>query len=153
MAQRVSAQIWTPNLPLDAKSTPVETVQELAGIPMQYRYVGLTITVLNSVYDDDDELVSQSPVDYWLVGGITNAFWKVKKSNIVPTKSDLNAISSGACFLGLEMVVQEDETNDNKVTKYWVTAINNGTVTWDRKQYGGGTATVPVEGEDQEQNA
>ena len=108
MAQKVSAQIWTPNLPLDAKSTPVETLEELAAIPMQYRYIGLTITVLNSVYDDEDELVSQNPVDYWLVGGLQNQYWKVKKSNIVPTKSDLNALSPNACYLGLEMVVQED---------------------------------------------
>lgn len=147
MAQKVSVQIWTPNLPLDAKSTPVETLQDLAAIPMNYRYIGLTVTVLNSVYDEEDELVSQNPVDYWLVGGIQNRFWRVKKSNIVPTKGDLNAIASDACFLGLEMVVQEDETNDGKVTKYWVTGIDNGTVTWSRKQYGG---AVTVDGEDLE---
>lgn len=146
MAQKVSAQIWTPGLPLDAKSTPVETLQELAAIPMNYRYIGLTVTVLNSVYDEDDELVSQSPVDYWLVGGIQNPYWKIK-GNSVPTKSDLLAISYQACQLGTEMVVQADETNENKVTKYWVTAIDGQNVTWSQKQYG---AQVTVEGEDQE---
>ena len=45
------------------------------------------------------------------------------------------------------MVVQADETNDGKVTKYWVTAIDGGDVTWSRKQYG---AQVTVDGEDLE---
>ena len=148
MAQRVSAQIWTPNLPLDAKSTPVETMEELAAIPMNYRYIGLTITVLNSVYDDEDELVSQNPVEYWLIGGIQNRFWKIKHANLVPTKADLLSLSSEAVALGFEMVVQQDESNDGKVTKYWVTAIDGSNVTWSQKQYGGGEAHVIVDGED-----
>ena len=147
MAQKVNAQIWTPNLPLDAKSTPVDTLEELAAIPMSYRYEGLTVTVLNTVYDEDDEIVSQNPVEYWLVGGRTNAFWKIKKGNVVPDKATLLALSSGACSVGLEMVVQADETDGGKVTKYWVTAIENGVVTWAKKEYG---ANVTVEGADQE---
>lgn len=147
MAQKVLQQLYKTGGPVDIASTPVETVEELAAIPNMYRYIGLTVTVMNSVYDDDDELVSQNPVDYWLVGGIQNPFWKVKAGNIVDTKANLLAISPSACTIGLEMVVQADETNDNKVTKYWVTAIDGANVTWDRKQYG---AQVTVEGEDQE---
>ena len=147
MAQKVLQQLYKTGGPVDIASTPVETVEELAAIPNAYRYIGLTVTVMNSVYDEDDELVSQNPVDYWLVGGIQNPFWKVKAGNIVDTKANLLAISPSACTIGLEMVVQADETNDNKVTKYWVTAIDGANVTWDRKQYG---AQVTVEGEDQE---
>lgn len=147
MAQKVNAQIWTPNLPLDAKSTPVDTLQELAAIPMNYRYEGLTITVLNTVYDEDDEIVSQNPVEYWLIGGRTNAFWKVKSSNLVPDKATLLALSPSACTIGTEMVVQADETNEGKVTKYWVTAIQDNRVTWEKKEYG---ANVTIDGGDQE---
>lgn len=147
MAQKVNAQIWTPNLPLDAKSTPVDTLQELAAIPMNYRYEGLTITVLNTVYDEDDEIVSQNPVEYWLIGGRTNAFWKVKNGNLVPDKATLLALSPSACTIGIEMVVQADETNNGKVTKYWVTNIQNNTVTWEKKEYG---ANVTIDGGDQE---
>lgn len=147
MAQKVLQQLYKTGGPVDIASTPVETVEELAAIPNAYRYIGLTVTVMNSVYDEDDELVSQNPVDYWLVGGIQNPFWKVKAGNIVDTKANLLAISPSACTIGLEMVVQADETNDNKVTKYWVTAIDGANVTWGRKQYG---AQVTIEGEDQE---
>ena len=125
--------------PLDAKMTPADSYEELTDlsrIPVAQRYVGLTVTVLNP-----------TPVEYWLVGGRTNASWKIKAGNIVDTKANLLAISSSACTVGLEMVVQADETNDNKVTKYWVTAIDGANVTWDRKQYG---AQVTIEGEDQE---
>ncbi|MBP5725281.1 MAG: hypothetical protein J6X18_17110 [Bacteroidales bacterium] len=125
--------------PLDAKMTPADSYEELTDlsrIPVAQRYVGLTVTVLNP-----------TPVEYWLVGGRTNASWKIKAGNIVDTKANLLAISSSACTVGLEMVVQADETNEGKVTKYWVTAIDGANVTWDRKQYG---AQVTVEGEDQE---
>ena len=48
------------------------------------------------------------------------------------------------------MVVQADETNEGKVTKYWVTEINNDVPVWTQKQYGGGSANVIVDGEDLE---
>jgi hypothetical protein len=125
-------------------------MEELAAIPMNYRYIGLTITVLNSVYDEEDELVSQNPVEYWLIGGITNPHWKIKHANLIPTKADLLSLSSEAVALGYEMVVQHDESNEGKVTKYWVTAIDGENVTWSQKQYGGGSANVTVDGEDLE---
>ena len=58
------------------------------------------------------------------------------------------SLSSEAVALGFEMVVQQDESNDGKVTKYWVTAIDGSNVTWSQKQYGGGEAHVIVDGED-----
>ena len=132
--------------PLDAKLTPAdsyEELQDLQRIPVANRYAGMTVTVLNAS--------SGGPVDYWLVGGRTNACWKIKAGNLIDTKAHLLAISPSACTLGLEMVVQADESNEGKVTKYWVTEINNGVVTWSQKQYGGGAAQVTVDGEDIEE--
>lgn len=128
--------------PLDAKQTPAEVYSDLndtSRIPLSERYVGLTVLVLNP-----------SPTEYWLVGGTKNKNWKIKQGNVVPTKADLNAIAADACTLGLEMVVQADETNEGKVTKYWVTEFNGTTPVWSQKQYGGGSANVPVDGEDLE---
>ena len=129
--------------PLAAKLTPADSYAELTDltrIPVAQRYVGLTVTVLNANSGG-------TPVEYWLVGGRTNASWRIKAGNIIDTKANLLAISPAACTVGLEMIVQADESNDGKLTKYWVTAIENGEVTWSQKQYG---AQVTVEGEDQE---
>ena len=129
--------------PLDAKLTPADSYAELTDltrIPVAQRYVGLTVTVLNANSGG-------TPVEYWLVGGRTNASWRIKAGNIIDTKANLLAISPAACTVGLEMIVQADESNGGKLTKYWVTAIENGEVTWSQKQYG---AQVTVEGEDQE---
>lgn len=142
----ISEQYYsTAKGPLDAKLTPADTYAELtdlARIPMAQRYVGLTVTVLNSGH----------PVEYWLVGGTSNPSWKVKAGNVVATKADLMAINSRACTVGLEMIVQVDESNDNKLTKYWVTRLEgSGSSTvaiWEKKQY---EAAVPITGEDQEQ--
>lgn len=133
----------TGTAPVDAKMTPAATFDELkvaARIPVAQRYVGLTVTVLNSG-------TTNIPTDYWLVGGVRNSNWKIKAGNLVDTKANLLLISPSACTIGLEMVVQADETNGGKVTKYWVTAIENGTVTWEQKRYGAG---VTVDGEDLE---
>ena len=131
--------------PLDAKLTPADIYLDIASgmtrIPRVQRYVGLTVTVLNKD-------TTNIPTEYWLVGGTTNASWKLKTGNIVDTKANLLAISPSACTVGLEMIVQTDESNENKLTKYWVTEISGDTVTWERKQYG---AAVTVDGEDQEQ--
>ena len=131
--------------PLDAKLTPAATYAELsdmARIPRAQRYIGLTVTVLNAG--------SGMPLEYWLVGTTTNAGWKIKTGNVVPTKANLLAISPSACTVGLEMIVQADESNDNKLTKYWVTAIDGGVATWEKKTY---EAAVPITGEDQEPTA
>ena len=45
------------------------------------------------------------------------------------------------------MIVQSDETNDNKLTKYWVTEISGGNVVREQKRYGGGSEVV-ISGED-----
>ena len=142
----ISGQYYsTASGPLDAKLTPADSYSDLVAkerIPLTQRYVGLTVTVLNKEEGG-------TPVEYWLVGGKMNSSWKIKTGNIIDTKEHLLAISPSACTLGLEMVVQQDESNEGKVTKYWVTAIDGGNVTWSQKQYGGG-ANVTVDGEDLE---
>ena len=47
MAQKVLQQLYKTGGPVDIASTPVETVEELAAIPNAYRYIGLTVTVMN----------------------------------------------------------------------------------------------------------
>ncbi len=126
--------------PLDAKLTPAETFEELSDvnrIPISNRYVGLTVTVLKP-----------TPVEYWLVGGRTNNSWRIKAGNIIDTKANLLAISPSVCTVGLEMVVQNDETNDNKLTKYWVTSVSDDGVVWEQKRYGEGGSDVTISGED-----
>lgn len=128
--------------PLDAKLTPAEDYIELTDmtrIPRSERYVGLTVTVLNS----------GSPVEYWLVGGTTNKSWKIKAGNIVPDKSSLLAISPSACTIGIEMIVQVDESNDNKRTKYYVSELTDENVVWTKEEQSAG---IQITGDDMEEN-
>ena len=59
---------------LDAKTAPVATPSDLTLIPRSDRYVGMTVTVLNTNTDG-------VPVDYWLVGGTANQNWVLKKTS------------------------------------------------------------------------
>ena len=126
--------------PLDAKLTPADDYAELTDltrIPRSERYVGLAVTVLNS----------GSPVEYWLIGGTANKNWKIKAGNIVPDKASLLAISTSACTVGLEMIVQVDESNDNKLTKYHVSEIDGGNVVWTKEENG---SAILITGDDVE---
>ena len=61
--------------PLDAKLTPVATIDDLYSIPRAQRYVSMTVTVL----DWDGEGNSW---DFWLVGGTGNNCWERKNPHI-----------------------------------------------------------------------
>ena len=68
---------------LDAKQQPVKTVADLNNIAREYRYIGMSVVVLNAVYKYDEEeeanvLVSMNPQEYWLVGGTANKNWQPK---------------------------------------------------------------------------
>lgn len=149
---------------LDAKMQPVESVndlKDLARFPLQDRYVGMTVVVLNNTYDEDGYVVTSNPVEYWLVGDILNACWQKKVSDniTVPTYADLPVLNyflnngdpyPNGVYVGMERIVLADETNEGKMSKYWVIGIDEeGNVSWERKEYGGG-GVVTVEGEDQE---
>lgn len=131
---------------LDAKLQPVDSFNDLKKITAKDRYVGMTVVVLNAVRDEEGYIVSTNPIDYWLVDGVTNACWKVKSSNTtVQNYQALLALTLSEAYVGMERVVIADETNNNEMTKYWVTSIDGENITWERKQ-----ATVNISGEDVE---
>ena len=68
---------------MDAKLEPVASLEDLYKIKLTDRYNGMIVTVLNNVYEydeqeGDDVLVSSNPIEYQLVGGITNDKWTEK---------------------------------------------------------------------------
>ena len=77
--------------PLDAKLEPVKSIEDLYKIKLTDRYNGMIVTVLNNVYEydeqeGDDVLVSSNPIEYQLVGGITNDKWTEKKTGSASIK-------------------------------------------------------------------
>ena len=108
----------------------VESYSDLADISPTNRFVGLTVTVLNTA--------TRLPIVYWLFGGTTNIFWKVKTAHL-KKYDDLNTIPSGATFLGLTVLIESDDNpdgGDGNPAEYWVTSRVDGIVTWERKSYG-----------------
>lgn len=63
------------NNPLDARLEPVSVPSDLNNIPMNYRYLGMTVLVED--YDGNG-----TPAEYWLVGGRGNKNWKRKNTHI-----------------------------------------------------------------------
>ena len=83
---KVDNQMYTNgSKPLDAKLEPVKSIEDLYKIKFTDRYNGMIVTVLNNVYEYDEQeedyvLVSSNPVEYQLVGGITDDKWTEKNS-------------------------------------------------------------------------
>ena len=95
---KVDTQMYSNgSKPLDAKLEPVESFEDLYKIKLTDRYNGMIVTVLNNVYEYDEQeedyvLVSSNPIEYQLVGGITDDKWTEKKSgsaNIKITGDDI----------------------------------------------------------------
>ena len=95
---KVDTQMYSNgSKPLDAKLEPVKSVEDLYKIKLTDRYNGMIVTVLNNVYEYDEQeedyvLVSSNPIEYQLVGGITNDKWTEKKTgsaNIKITGDDI----------------------------------------------------------------
>ena len=63
------------NKPLDAKLTPVATIDDLYSIPRAQRYEGMTVTVLD--WDGNG-----TAWDYCLKDGIANINWERKNPHI-----------------------------------------------------------------------
>ena len=133
---------------VDAKLQPVDDINGLKAISVKDRYVGMTVTVLNAIRDEDGYIIFSNPIDYWLVDGTSNKCWKVKSSNTtVPTYAALMALTVSEAYTGMERIVIADETNENKMTKYWVTGVDTerGVVDWSRKEYG---ENITIDGDD-----
>ena len=83
---KVDTQMYSNgSKPLDAKLEPVKSFEDLYKIKLTDRYNGMIVTVLNNVYEYDEQeedyvLVSSNPVEYQLVGGITDDKWTEKNS-------------------------------------------------------------------------
>lgn len=87
---------------LDAKMQPVETVADLSNIAREYRYIGMSVVVLNAVYKYDEEeeanvLVSTNPQEYWLVGGTDNKNWQ-PKPYVTNDEFDTLVLSSNSLY-------------------------------------------------------
>lgn len=54
------------NSPLDAKNSPISSVEDLYSIPMDERYLGMTI------------FVESESKEYWLKENISNSGWVIK---------------------------------------------------------------------------
>lgn len=138
------------NGPLDAALAPVEQVSDLSSIPDNFKYNGMTVTVLKT---DDGEKI---PIEYFLYNGTTNRNWKIKSITPLNTYSMIkSSLPSDYRYylVGLKVVVKKDETNDNKMTEYVVSSIDtkNQIVTWERCNNSGEDAAISIEGNDMEQ--
>lgn len=136
--------------PLDAKTKPVASVSDLGAVATSDRYEGMVVTVLNDGY----------PIDFQLVGGTKNYNWRVKFANIYPTFAKLEETvdyvvnnfktsknPSKAFVVGTEVLIQSDENNGDKLTKYWLVGFNeDGSLKWEQEGN-----KVTVDGSDIEQ--
>lgn len=134
--------------PLDAALEPVEHISDLSSISENYRYKGMTVTVLKT---EDEKNV---PIEYYLYNGIGDFNWKIKSIGPLNTYSMIkSSLPSDYRYylVGLKVIIKKDETNDNKMTEYVVSSIDikNKTVTWERCDNGSSTApSITVEGTD-----
>lgn len=161
--------LTTPNqflnqsaVPIDKGMEPVNSYTDLATVNRSCRYIGMAKTVLNKVteYDEDegeDVVKSTYPMEFVLSGSTGNGAWRLNKLSPVKTHKEVETlltkynVPSKAFSIGIEIMVEKDETNNNKPTKYWITAIDTtaNTVTWERCDNGSSTApSITVEGTD-----
>mgnify|MGYP003302784218 CR=1 FL=1 len=115
---------------------PYEDLNALKGLSSSQRFEGLTVMVKSPI-----------PMEVWLVGGKNNSNWRIKSLIPVDTYADLEAatqtivgVINKMLNIGTEATVIADETNEGKLTKYWVTNIDTTakTVTWEKMNNGGG---------------
>lgn len=163
--------LTTPNqflnqsaVPIDKGMEPVNSYTDLATVDRSCRYIGMAKTVLNKVteYDEDegeDVVKSTYPMEFVLSGSTGNGAWRLNKLSPVKTYKEVESLLSNynvpakAFSIGIEIMVETDETNEGKPTKYWITAVDAtaNTVTWERCNGSSSAApSVTVEGEDME---
>ena len=145
MATLIPQQYYAKNQPVDSTYGPYADLAALGDITNLYQ--GLTVVVLAPVV-----------MECWLHNGKRKNHWRVKRFTSIPTYADLQQYSATIFAamnylidVGTEATVLADETNEGKVTKYWVTGKENGQIIWE-KFSGAGGATITVDGDDQETN-
>lgn len=138
---------------VDGTIGPLANVTDLkkSGGLVSNRFKGLTVTVLAPVQ-----------MDCWLVNGVADMHWRIKSLAPLATYAALTTATETIMAnipkmlaIGTEATVTADETNDNKPTKYWVTAVSGTEVTWEKMNNGGGDLSKYLEkdiidGEDME---
>lgn len=141
MATLIPDQIYASKTYADSTLGPYADLTALNGITNLFQ--GLTVTVLAPV-----------PMECWLPKGKLKSSWRVKQFTSIPTYADLISYSTtifasmkNLVDKGTEAIVVADETNDGRVTKYWVTAKDNNGLTWEKESTG-----IPVDGDDLENN-
>ena len=144
MATLLPQQYYVKNAPVDSSYGPYADLNALDGVSNLYQ--GLTVVVLSPVV-----------MECWLPNGNRKRHWRVKRFTSIATYADLLSYSSTIFAamnylidVGTEATVLADETNEGKVTKYWVTGKENGQIIWEKFSGAGGAITV--DGDDQETN-
>lgn len=129
------------NHPLDAALAPVESYDQLTAISEEYRYEGMTITIQND---------NIGPIEYFLY----NEAWKIKKLPVLRTFDEMSLLPTDyqQYLVGTEVVIRKDENNDNKLSKYWVSAISRTGVTWERRDISSDKNTITITGNDMEES-
>lgn len=130
MASTIEKLIYSNEGYLDQKMGPYSTLTDLKNI--KYRFVGMTVNVLTPVQ-----------MEVWLVNGKLNSNWRIKQFSSIPTHAKLieftNTIFSSfkkMITVGTEATVIADETNDGKVTKYWVISNDGNAIVWEKMNNG-----------------
>lgn len=129
------------NHPLDAALSPVESYDQLTAISEEFRYEGMTVTV------KDDNIGSMEYFFY-------SEAWKIKKLPVLRTFADMSLLPTDyrQYLIGTEVVIRKDENNDNKPTKYWVSAITRTGVTWERRDISSDENIIAISGNDMEES-
>lgn len=145
--------------PIDKGMETVDRYADLATVDRSCRYIGMAKTVLNKVTEYDEEegedvVKSTYPMEFVLSGSTGNGAWRLSKTSPVKTYKEVESlltkynVPSKVFSIGIEIMVEKDETNNNKPTKYRITAVDTSanTVTWERCD----SAAITVEGADME---
>lgn len=77
----------------------VETFSELLSMDVSSRFTGLTVTVQN--------FIGKKPADFWLVGGFTKKYWRLKNLPTVDSLDDLDVLDFQYVDPGFEVYLSD----------------------------------------------
>lgn len=128
----------TDGKPLDYKDTPLDSISDANKIDRTLRYIGMKITILN-------KNTTNIPCTICLSNGTSNSSWRIEAPLIVTKFSDLSLFSSTYIDTGLEAIVRQDETNDNRLSQYYAMKDNDGNIEWSYVEISGGAFTGSID--------